>query len=205
MVCCTSNVHIANKPALRSDTCVVPLFPCSMVCLTCGWTFPPMCQRRMLFTLQLANHCGLFLTKTSMGLHLWQFLQPMASLHCWCICEVLLFSMKPLISYWSVWLHYKYRLQWKEHSIVILNNITTCHVSSLTLFVGTQPDQQFYNTTLFSPASGPFSVGNCSLTLDVLPVNDPPVIDVAHPGTYMHMWVVWWRVGFGCETYILYL
>ena len=72
-----------------------------------------------------------------------------------------------------------------KHKHVGLNDIMLLHVLSV-LCVGTQPDQQFYDTSLFSPASGPFSVNNCTLTVNVLPTNDPPVIDVALSGTYLN-------------------
>lgn len=67
---------------------------------------------------------------------------------------------------------------------------TRCHALTCTLLslfcAGTQPGQQFYDTSLFSPASGPFSVNNCSLIVSVLPTNDPPVIDVVLPGVYLN-------------------
>ena len=58
----------------------------------------------------------------------------------------------------------------------------------LLLCVGTQPDQQFYDTSLFSPVSGPFSVNNCTFVLTVLSASDAPVIDVALPGMKRVYW-----------------
>lgn len=69
--------------------------------------------------------------------------------------------------------------------------------TSLSHCAGTQPYQQFYDTSLFSPDSGPFSVNNCTLYVYVLPTNDPPVIDLALPGTCVNVLA---SHGFGCVT-----